>query len=93
VSLCGNWVAIGLENGTLHRYAIQSQQHRGEYRLAGDKPAHSKAVTKVAFTGGMDVREEDRDGYESVNYSMHRFQILLNTDCIQIKFWLKFWLI
>ncbi|CAD7957554.1 unnamed protein product [Amoebophrya sp. A120] len=56
VSTCGHYVFIGYADGTLHRFALQSQQHRGEFWQNGSRTAaHNGSVTCVAVTRELEV--------------------------------------
>eukprot|EP00927_Polykrikos_kofoidii_P039823 TRINITY_DN34135_c0_g1_i1.p1 TRINITY_DN34135_c0_g1~~TRINITY_DN34135_c0_g1_i1.p1 ORF type:complete len:1018 (+),score=216.00 TRINITY_DN34135_c0_g1_i1:173-3226(+) len=46
VSKCGNYSVIGLENGVLHRFNVQSQMHRGTIPQSPPEDAKASATRK-----------------------------------------------
>ncbi|CAD7955964.1 unnamed protein product [Amoebophrya sp. A25] len=74
VTACGNWTIVGYADGTLHRFAIQSQQSRGEFSRKGAVvngqttrlSAHASSVTCVTVTKELEVISgcsEEKDPY------------------------------
>mmetsp|Transcript_91018 Transcript_91018/g.282852 ORF Transcript_91018/g.282852 Transcript_91018/m.282852 type:complete len:1016 (+) Transcript_91018:107-3154(+) len=47
ISACGNYCVIGLENGALHRFNLQSQLHRGPIPKPQEFPEEPEAEAKV----------------------------------------------
>merc|ERR1719222_484439 len=53
ISACGNYCVIGLENGTLHRFNLQSQLYRGPIPKPPElADADSRAQAKAAAKAG-----------------------------------------
>jgi len=54
VSQCGNYCVVGMENGRVHRFNVQSARHVGEFEIE-DKKAHSGKVTVVYILPTLEV--------------------------------------
>ena len=55
VSPDGNYAVLGCADGALHRFALQSQGHRGAFRSLDGAVAHGAPVCGVAITEAQQV--------------------------------------
>eukprot|EP00397_Hematodinium_sp_SG-2012_P016346 GEMP01016675.1.p1 GENE.GEMP01016675.1~~GEMP01016675.1.p1 ORF type:complete len:922 (+),score=204.55 GEMP01016675.1:2-2767(+) len=54
VSECGNYAVVGLENGAVHRFNVQSQRHQSQF-LHNSRRAHANKVALVHIMPNLEV--------------------------------------
>jgi len=55
VSLCGNFVVLGYENGEVHRFNVQSQTHKSEFLHDDEQSAHQNKVALAHIMPSLEV--------------------------------------